>query len=76
MLHHQHRELSTFKNSCLLSAKIAIKLNRSRGKMSNIFESKFGPEYTESFKDRASGAQDASNTARILVVSLSSLSTG
>ena len=76
MLHHQHRDLSTFKNACLLSAKITIKLNRDRSKMSNIFESKFGPEYTQSFNDGASGAQDASNTVRILVVSLSSLSTG
>ena len=44
--------------------------------MSNIFESKFGPEHTQSFKDDPSDSQDASNTARILVVSLSSLSTG
>ena len=43
--------------------------------MSNIFESKFGPESTQSFKDGSSDAQDSSNTARILVVSLSYLST-
>ena len=44
--------------------------------MSKIFESKFGPEYKQSFKDGRSDAQDPSNTALILVVSLSSLSTG
>ena len=43
--------------------------------MSKIFESKFGPEYKQPFKDGRSNAQDASNTARILVVSLSSIST-
>ena len=42
--------------------------------MSNIFESKFGPEYKQLFKDGPSNPQDVSNTARILV-SLSSLST-
>ena len=43
--------------------------------MSNIFESKFGPEYKQLFKDGPSDPQDVSNAARILVVSLSSLST-
>ena len=44
--------------------------------MSNIFESKFGLEYKKPLKDGPSERHDASNTARILVVSLSSLTTG
>ena len=44
--------------------------------MSKIFESEFGPKYNQSFKDDPPDAQDVSNASRILVVSLSSLSTG
>ena len=42
-------EISAFKNAGLISAKIAIKLNQNHSKMSKIFESKFGPEYKQSF---------------------------
>ena len=65
---------TTLRSKGLISAKIAIKLNRNRSNMLNIFESKSGPEYKQSFKDGLSDSQDASNTDRILVVSLFSLS--
>ena len=65
---------TTLRSKGLISAKIAIKLNRNRSNMLNIFESKSGPEYKQSFKDGLSDSQDASNTVRILVVSLFSLS--
>ena len=53
-------KISTIKNACLISAKISIELNRNSNNMSKIFESKFGPEYIDSFKDGPSDAQDAS----------------
>ena len=60
---------TTLRSKGLISAKIAIKLNRNRSNILNIFESKSGPEYKQSFKDGLSDSQDASNTDRILVVS-------
>ena len=59
-----------------MSAKIATLLNLNLNKTSHILESIFGPEYKQSLREGPLFPHDASNTARIFVVSLSSLTTG
>ena len=68
--------ISTLRNACLISAIIPIGLNRNLSITSNILLSKFGPGYKQLLSDSPFAAHDASNTARIFVVSLSVLITG